>query len=366
MSCFDAFDALWQDGAMVRRRFRRRLPGALASAALLFGAVLYAAPVEAAPASPPVNSGSADGPAPSPEDPRPAVASIDHIEQITDRRLRVFVKSPAMERTVQVQLLLPADRSKPRPTVYMLDGRSAVKDSNNWIERAGAVDFFADKPVNVVLTVGGPAGYYTDWQRTDPVLGNNQWETFLTRELPPLIDATFEGNGRDAIEGVSMGAEAAMMLVMRNPGVYRAVAAHSGCYAMGSDLGQAQARAVVRTYGGDPNNMFGNEEDPDWLAHDVMTHADSLRGAAIFLSAASGLPGPYDTPGHPDYPTSISFGGPLEAAANACTMALADRLERMRIPATTDLRPVGTHSWPYWADELPRAWPTLAQALGVG
>ncbi|MBF6328528.1 alpha/beta hydrolase [Nocardia transvalensis] len=350
---------------MVRRRLRRRLSGAFACAALLLGAAWYAAPPISAAPPPQFNSGSADGPPPAVDDQRPELASIDHIEPITDRWLRVFVKSPAMHRTVEVQVLLPADRSRPRPTLYMLDGRSAPKDSNNWAEKGGAVEFFADKNVNVVLTVGGPAGYYTDWQRPDPVLGTNKWETFLARELPPLIDAKFEGNGRNAVEGTSMGAEAAAMLVMRNPGTYRALAAHSGCYAMGSDVGQAQARAVVRTYGGDPDNMFGKPDDPDWLAHDVMAHADDLRGTAIFLSAATGLPGPFDGPGNPDSTSSVVFGGPLEAAAYACTLALEDRLERMQIPATVDLRPVGTHSWPYWADELPRAWPTLAAALGV-
>ncbi|WP_308163499.1 alpha/beta hydrolase [Nocardia alni] len=299
------------------------------------------------------------------DNPRPVVAALDRIEPITDRWLRLFVRSPAMGRTVQVQLLLPADRSRPRPTLYMLDGRSASNSGNNWSKQGGAVKFFADKNVNVVFTVGGPAGYYTDWQRADPVLGNNKWETFLTSELPPLIDQRFEGNGRKALEGVSMGAEAAMMLAMRHPGAYRAVAAHSGCYAMGSEVGQAQARAVVRTYGGDPDNMFGGGADPDWLAHDVMTHADDLRGTALFLSAGSGLPGAFDGPGNPDARTSVVFGGPLETGAYACTMALADRLWRMKIPATTDLRPVGTHSWPYWAAELPRAWPTLAGALGV-
>jgi S-formylglutathione hydrolase FrmB len=270
-----------------------------------------------------------------------------------------------MGRTVQVQVLLPADRSHPRPTLYMLDGRSASDDGNNWATLGNAVQFYADKNVNVVLTVGGPAGYYTDWQRPDPVLGNNKWETFLTSELPPLINDRFEGNGRNAIEGVSMGAEAAMMLVMRNPRVYSAVAGHSGCYAMGSDVGQAQARAVVRTYGGNPDNMFGDQADPDWLAHDVMMHADGLRGTAIYLSASSGMPGPHDGPANPDGTNAMVFGGPLEAAADICTMALADRLSRMQIPATVNLQPVGTHSWPYWADELPRAWPTIAGALGI-
>lgn len=351
--------------AMGRRRTRRRLAGALACAALLIGAAIFTGPFAAG--APPVDSGSADGPDPqaAADDPRPTVASVDRVEPITDRWLRLFVKSPAMGRTVQVQILLPAARGRPRPTLYMLDGRSAANDYNNWTKLGGAAQFFADKDVNVVLTVGGPASYYTDWVRPDPVLGNNQWETFLTRELPPLIDARFGGNGRRAVEGVSMGAEGAMMLAMRNPGLYRAVAAHSGCYAMGSDVGQAQARAVVRTYGGAPDNMFGDQSNPDWLAHDVMTHADELRGTALFLSAGSGLPGAFDGPGNPDARTSVLFGGPLEAGASACTMALADRLSRMRIPATVDLRPVGTHSWPYWREELPRAWPTLSHALGI-
>ena len=349
--------------AMVRRRIRRRLSG-VALAALLSCAVIGAAPVGFT-EPPPADSGSAEGPPPALDNPPPTTAAVDRVEHIDDRRVRIFVDSPAMKRTVPVEVLLPADRSKPRPTLYLLDGRSASDKFNNWTERGGAVPFFADKDVNVVLTLGGPAGYYTDWQHPDPVLGTNKWETFLTRELPPLIEGKFHGNGRRAIEGVSMGAEAAMMLVMRNPGFYRGVAAHSGCYAMGSDIGQAQARAVVRTYGGDPDNMFGTQEDPDWLAHDVMAHTEQLRGTAIYLSAGSGVPGPYDGPGNPEAASSIGFGGPLEAGAHACTLALEDRLERMQIPAEVHLPPVGTHSWPYWTDELPRAWPTLARALGV-
>ncbi|MEV2226728.1 alpha/beta hydrolase family protein [Nocardia vinacea] len=214
-----------------------------------------------------------------------AQPDIDRIEPITDRWLRVFVRSPAMHRVAQVQVLLPVRHDRRRPTVYLLDGRGAPENASSWTEYGRAVEFFADKNVNVVLATGGPANLYTDWQRRDPVLGTNKWETFLTRELPPLIDAHFEGNGRKAIEGVSMGGEAAMMLAARNPGQYRAVAAHSGCYTVASGPGQAQARAIVKTYGGNPDNMFGPSDDPDWLAHDVMTHAEALRGTAVYLSS---------------------------------------------------------------------------------
>ncbi|NNH73163.1 esterase family protein [Nocardia uniformis] len=288
---------------------------------------------------------------------------IDRIEPITDRWLRVHVQSRAMNRVVEVQVLLPADRSRPRPTVYMLDGRGAPENDSNWTAHGRAVEFFADKNVNVVLTTGGPANLYTDWQRRDDVLGTNKWETFLTRELPPLIDAEFDGNGRNGIQGVSMGAEASMMLAFRNPGLYSVVAAHSGCYSLGSGAGQARARGIVATYGGNADNMFGTPTDPDWYAHDVMAHANELRGTALYLSSGSGIPGEHDVPGRVDLPDAITVGGPLEAGAYACTLALANRLAELQIPATVRQRPTGTHSWPYWTDELAGSWPTIATAL---
>ncbi|NNH74126.1 esterase family protein [Nocardia uniformis] len=319
-------------------------------------------------AEPPVNSGSAESnpPLAPPIVPTTGPAAIERVEPINDRFSTVFVQSPAMGRTVPVQVLLPAHPNGPRPTVYMLDGRSAADHVNNWTAEGGALEFFADKNVNVVFTLGGPASYYTDWQRTDPLLGHNRWETFLTRELPPLIDARFDGNGRNGIQGVSMGAEAAMMLAVRNRGLYSAIAAHSGCYAISSEYGQAQARTVVSTYGGDPDNMFGEEGDPQWAAHDVYMHADALRGTRIYLSAGLGLPGLHDLPtNHEAAANTVLFGGPLEAGAYACTLQFIDRLSQVGIPATINLRPTGTHSWPYWADELPRAWPTLAAGLGI-
>ncbi|GAB2526060.1 alpha/beta hydrolase [Nocardia heshunensis] len=344
-------------------RSARRLLGALAGAVLLAGAVTAQAPPGVT--DPPVETGSNEESAPGTDPIHPALARIERVEPLSGNLFGVYVASPAMGRTVQVQVLVPAQQDAPRPTVYMLDGRSAAPDVNNWTARANALSFFADKNVNVVFTLGGPASYYTDWRHSDPKLGTNRWETFLTRELPPLIDARFAGDGRNGLEGVSMGAEAAMMLATRNPSLYRAVAAHSGCYAMSSDFGQAQARAVVGTFGGDPDNMFGPTDDPQWADHDVVSHAEALRGKAIYLSSGSGLPGEHDTPGNPDLRNAVLFGGPIEAGADMCTRQLAEKLTELGIPATVNRRPTGTHSWPYWADELPRSWPTMAAGLGL-
>ncbi|WP_040832862.1 alpha/beta hydrolase [Nocardia brevicatena] len=349
---------------LTRHRLLPGLATTLLSAMLLAGATVAAPPVPAAPDKP--NTGSSDGPGPA-EQTRPMTpgAKVARITQVNDRLLRVHVDSPAMSRTVEVLVLLPRDRSAPRPTVYMLDGRATLPYGNNWLDRGRAAEFYADKNVNVVFTVGGPASFYTDWQRPDPVLGTNMWETFLTEELPPLIDAEFQGNGRNAVMGVSMGAEAAMMLAARKPHLYSAVAAHSGCFSTGTDLGQVQARAVVATYDGDPDNMFGPPDDPAWLDHDVTLYAEALRGKAIYLSVGSGLPGEHDVLGAPEFPTAVGFGGPLEAATAICTRRIAARLDTVGIPYTAHFRPTGTHAWPYWADELVRSWPTVAAGLGI-
>ncbi|MGW4720585.1 alpha/beta hydrolase [Nocardia sp. NPDC004260] len=316
------------------------------------------------PATSRADTGSSEGYQAPPESSGLAARpGIDRIEPITDRWLRVFVQSPAMKRVVQVQVLLPDDRSRARPTLYMLDGRGAPENTSSWIEHGRAVEFFTDKSVNVVFTNGGPANLYTDWQRRELVLGTNKWETFLTRELPPLINAHFEGNGRNGIQGVSMGAGAAMMLTFRTPGLYSVVAGHSGCYTVASGPGQTQARSIVKTYNGDPDNMFGPPTDPDWLAHDTMAHAQALRGTKICLSSGGGIPGEHDVPGRVELPDAITIGGPLEAGAYECAHALAARLTQLQIPATVNLRAAGTHSWPYWADELSRPWPTITEAL---
>ncbi|MFC9893064.1 alpha/beta hydrolase [Nocardia sp. NPDC127579] len=340
---------------------RRRLPGVLVTVALLTGA---AAPFALADPAERPSSGSSDKPDPAePTTSPPNTPFIERVTRIDERLLSVSVSSPAMRRSVDVQVLLPRNTSHVRPVVYMLDGRSARSESNNWAERGGALEFFEDKDVTVVFTVGGPASYYTDWQRPDPVLGLNKWETFLTEELPPLIDARFDGNGRNAVMGVSMGAEAALMLAVRRPELYSAVAGHSGCYEMGTDAGQAQTRAVIATYNGKADNMFGTEHDPQWAAHDVLSQAEALRGKAIYLSSGSGIPGGYDVPGNPELASAIGFGGPLEAATFACTRILADRLRALGIPASVSLRGTGTHSWPYWRDELAASWPAVAAGL---
>ncbi|MBB5914877.1 S-formylglutathione hydrolase FrmB [Nocardia transvalensis] len=298
-----------------------------------------------------------------------AQAWIDHVVARTDRWLQVFVWSPAMDRVVQVDVLLPRNTAGPHPTLYLLDGNSADESvgQSTWTLKTDAVRFFADKPVTVVLPVGGGGTFYTDWLRDDPELGRNQWETFLAEELPPLIDTRFHGSGANAVAGVSMGGQAAMALTFRNPALYRAAAAYSGCL-FTSTLGQGYVRTAVVQRGGDPDNMWGRATDPQWRAHDVSLHVGDLRGKSLFVSAGSGIPRPTDAEidRRSSWPDTLIESVVIERGAYECTGVLDARLRAQGVPATVTYYTFGVHSWPYWQAPLHDSWPVLARGLGVG
>ncbi|WP_245720176.1 alpha/beta hydrolase [Nocardia uniformis] len=282
---------------------------------------------------------------------------------------RLNIVSAAMRRVVPVDVLVGSG-SGPRPTLYLLDGVEA-QPTSDWITKGGAREFFADKPVDVVLTSGGVGSMYSDWQRYDAKLGLNRWETFLTEELPPIVEAHLGSSGRRAIAGVSMGAQGAMMLAQRHPGRYRAVAGMSGCYSTADEVGRAVTRITVGSRGGNVENLWGPPTSPEWMAHDSLLGAESLRGTAIYLSAATGFPSVPDlisiaqSPDILDALGTAGGGVALEAGARDCTARFADRLAQLDIPATVEYTPTGLHAWPDFSAQLGPAWQTMAGALGV-
>ncbi|MET8871937.1 alpha/beta hydrolase family protein [Nocardia sp. NPDC004604] len=291
---------------------------------------------------------------------------------IDARHLVLTVFSAAMNSEFTVEVQRPADISAPRPVLYLLSGGSGGKGQASWDGLTSATDLLHDKNVNVVQPVGGAASYYADWRAPDPRLGVMKWKTYLTEELPPLIDAALGTNGINAIAGVSMSGTSVLQLPIAKPGLYRAVAAYSGCAQIADAVGQSYVRITVAYGGGDAVNMYGPPDDPMWGANDPYLNAAGLRGISLYLSSGNGLPGPYDKAGDRHLvgggaalANQILVGGVIEAAVEQCTRNMAARLADLDIPATVELRPYGTHSWGYWGDELRASWPVLAQGLGL-
>ncbi|WP_232052086.1 alpha/beta hydrolase [Nocardia cyriacigeorgica] len=293
--------------------------------------------------------------------------------EVDDRTVQVRVYSASMDTDIMVNVQRPADRSVPRPTLYLLNGGGGGQDSATWQKNTDVLRFLADKDVNVVQPVGGRWSYYTDWRARDPKLGVYKWKTFLTEELPPLIDAEFGTTGVNAIAGLSTSGTSVLQLPIAKPGLYRAVAAYSGCAQISDPIGQQFVKMAVESWGGgDTDNMYGPPGDPMWAANDPYVNAEGLRGLKLFISTGTGIPGMFDVyngthmqPGPRGFANQLVLGGLIEAAVNWCTHNLRDRLHQLGIPATFDFQPTGTHSWGYWQQAMKDSWPVLADGLGL-
>ena len=296
-------------------------------------------------------------------------ATVGKVEWLSERRVALWINSPSMGIPIQVQILLARDwnvnPSATFPSVWMLDGLRATDIENGWTAETDAESFYADKNVNVILPVGGQSSFYSDWLEADNGVFY-QWETFLTKELPSILENDWRTTQTRGVVGLSMGGTAAMSLAARNPGFFKFAASLSGILTTTS-LGMPQAIQFAMNDAGKFNSaaMWGPPSNPQWAAHDPYTQADKLKGVSLYVSSGSGTTGPYDQPsGIPGVSTNYAGMG-LEILARLTSQTFATKLNSLGIPAQINYRPSGTHSWPYWQFELHQLWPQLANALGT-
>ncbi|HET8994666.1 MAG TPA: alpha/beta hydrolase-fold protein [Rhodococcus sp. (in: high G+C Gram-positive bacteria)] len=343
-------------------RTKRRLLG-LVAAALVAPVGAGLTTVAVATAQPSV---AESGPATTQDS---AGATVRKVDWLTDRRVALWIDSPSMGTPIQVQLLLARDWNLTPdarfPSVFMLDGLRARDDENGWTIETDAEQFFADKNVNVVLPVGGQSSFYADW--VDQNNGQTyKWETFLTEELPPILEKDWRTTDKRGVVGLSMGGTAAMFLAARNQGFFQFAGSLSGILTT-TTLGMPEAiRYAMQDAGGfDVDAMWGEPGSENWESHDPYLLAEKLRGVSMYVSSGSGSTGPYDQPtAVPGVSTNYAGMG-LEILSRLTSQAFATKLNKNGIPAQIVYRPSGTHSWPYWEFELHQLWPQLANTLGV-
>lgn len=350
---------------------RRRAAGLLAAAVALPLALSLAVPGAAVAAAPlPTQDVEAQA----------TGATVVGQTYLTDRLVRVFISSPAMRTTIPVDVILPqtyaSDPTSTYPTYYLLDGFRVPDDRSDWEFEAQAQDFFKDKNVLAVTAVGGAGSFYTNWNRTDPnagVQGTQKWEDFFTREVPDVLQTSFRANTAKAVGGLSMGATAAMAYATRFPAAYRAVASFSGyLHTTGPYMPELIKASITQNIPFNPDNMWGPSpaQDPAWAAHDpfvqssVNVAALKQSGVKLYVSAGDGSPGPYDGPGLFGL-SSNYIGSILEIIARYSSQEFVAQAGQLGLTVQTDLQGPGTHSWPYWKEQLSKSWPTVAAALGT-
>ena len=296
-------------------------------------------------------------------------ASIESVATLGPQRVILQVRSPAMNKVIPVQLLLPKDfAARPTatwPSYYMLDGVRSPLGKSNWTEIADTAQFFARKNALVVQSTGADASFFADWRRPDPKGGVLKWETFLTSELPDVLEhsSQWRASGARAISGLSMGAYGAVSLAARHPGFYAAVASFSG-YPHSTLPGVPQVinNTVASSSNFNPDNMYGDPSTPLWAESDAYNYPEAFRGVQVFVSAGTGFPNFGEFFGA----FLDSFRGIiLEVVSNYSSSGFVQLLRQQGISVDSDLSYQGIHAWPYWNVEYKKSWPTVARGLGL-
>ena len=110
------------------------------------------------------------------------------------------------------------------PTFYLLPGidggdnldpgASFAPGAKAWFGMTDIQGFFANKNVNVVSPLGGQFSWWTNWVAD----GSKQYQTYMTSELPPIINSLYKTNGRNAVGGLSSTGGTAIDYAVQAPG----------------------------------------------------------------------------------------------------------------------------------------------------
>ncbi len=297
----------------------------------------------------------------------PQGAHITDVQHINDRWDKVSGYSPAMNKVV-VNDVLKAPKSG-APTFYLLPGIDGGDDldpggtippgGKSWFGMTDIQGFFANKNVNVVSPLGGAFSWYTDWVND----GSKQYQTYMTKELPPLINKQYNTNGKNAVGGLSSTGGTAVDYAVQAPGLYRAVGSYSGLL---DPSDQPQQVALPLMGGGaSADAMWGPAGGPLWVAHDPSKNVAKLKGVAVYAGAsASGDVGAVDRLPQGFGPNIT--GGLVERIVADSTKVFADSAAAAGVPIKYVVRPEGSHTWGLFESEMQESWnTTIGPALGA-
>jgi S-formylglutathione hydrolase FrmB len=203
------------------------------------------------------------------------------------------------------------------PVLYLLHGLS--DDHTIWLRRTSIERYVAPLGLAVVMPQVHRSFY------ADEHHGNRYW-TFLSEELPALVDGFFKVSTRREdtfVAGLSMGGYGALRWALHQPERFAAAASLSGALDV----------AVMRHLDG-PDGLNG-------LVHRVFG-PDELRGSDhdLFALAERGVAGGVDLP-------AIFLGCGESDPLVGATHGFSGALDEHGVGHRTDIGP-GGHEWDYW------------------
>lgn len=146
----------------------------------------------------------------------PALASASRVDTLS-------LSSTRLPADMEVVVVRPDAYSRDGlPVVYLLNGYDG--DCHQWLKTQPRLRRLADDYGMIMVFPSGMDSWYLDV----PERPDMQFETFITEELVPYIDAHYPTNGRRAITGLSMGGHGALSLGLDHPELFEAAGSTSG------------------------------------------------------------------------------------------------------------------------------------------
>ena len=274
--------------------------------------------------------------------------------------VQLDVPSPAMGRNIRVEFQGGGPHA-----VYLLDGLRAQDDASGWDINTQAFEWYYQSGLSLVMPVGGQSSFYTDWYR--PATGSAgtvtyKWETFLTQELPAYLSANkgVKPTGSAAV-GLSMAGGTALVLAAHHPEQFIYASSMSGFLNPSDGWWPTLIGLAMSDAGGySASSMWGQSTDPAWKRNDPMLQIPRLvaNNTRVWVYCGNGTPSDL---GGDNMPAKFLEGLTLRTNEQFQNTYVASggRNGVFNFPAN------GTHSWPYWNQQLMAMKPDMLQVLNA-
>ncbi len=294
------------------------------------------------------------GPASAADAPPGDPAQITAEQSIGPRVVELTISTPAFATPTHVDVDLPTGyESEPErrwPVAYFLAGTQNTYRSFNSV--VNGVELTKDFPA-IVVSPNGNSGYWSDWWNGG-ALGPPKYETYVTEQLIPLIDANFRtiaDRAHRAVAGVSMGGYGAMMIAARHPDLFADAASISGADDS-NNAALGAALSLSSTFdGGAVDAIYGPRatEEVRWRGHNPTDLAANLRDLNLQVRTANGIP----NPGIGENLLSAdSVSCVIEAGVYQGSVSLNQKLEELGIPHLWKDYGPGCHTKPNFEREI--------------
>ncbi|MFE4079128.1 alpha/beta hydrolase [Paenarthrobacter sp. YIM B13468] len=283
---------------------------------------------------------------------------------LTQRTLEFTVASPSFTAPVQVEVILPTeygeDSSRSWPVTYYTNGTN--HDQTLFRTTYNGEALTSSYP-SLLVASRGDAGYWSDWYNNGAG-GPPMYETFVTKQLIPLIDANFRTlNDRAyrAILGDSTGGYGALMLAARNPDLFVAASSLSGAVDTNWLPGAAVHSISPVLDTAIPDSIYGPRitNEVNWRGHNPVDLAANLRTVDLQFYTGNGILGASEI----SEPTA-STGCPLEAGIILPeTQSLHNALVGQGIPHKYSAYSWGCHSPAMFQQQIAESLPRFTEVF---